>query len=170
MSTQDQDPRLWLGARIRSLRAEKDWTQAELAERLGMSHQTVARSEAGLRTVGIEELVALARAFGITVAELVAPMDVAVMTDLTAGIVTQTGKLRSAGDDTELVTAAAKVVEGYIDDFAAQAFSISRVATQLAAEVTRANDAADEMAGILKNVAETVVRLKESQDGVDKEA
>ena len=73
--TQEQDPRLWLGARIRSLRAERDWTQAELAGRLGMSHQTVARSEAGLRAVGIEELVALARAFDISVAELVAPLD-----------------------------------------------------------------------------------------------
>lgn len=64
-----------LGRRIRSLRAEKGWTQADLAERIGTSHQTVARSEAGLRTVGIEELLMLAGTFGITIAELVAPLD-----------------------------------------------------------------------------------------------
>ena len=63
------------GRHIRSLRAEKGWTQADLAERLGTSHQTVARSEAGLRTVGIEELLTLARTFGITMAEFVAPLD-----------------------------------------------------------------------------------------------
>lgn len=64
-----------LGRRIRSLRAEKGWTQADLAERIGTSHQTVARSEAGLRTVGIEELLMLAGTFGITMAEFVAPLD-----------------------------------------------------------------------------------------------
>ena len=35
----------------------------------------MARSEAGLRTVGIEELLMLAGTFGITMAEFVAPLD-----------------------------------------------------------------------------------------------
>lgn len=69
-----------LGAKVRSLRAARDWTQADLLAELvavgqPMSQPTLGRIEAGARDTSITELVALARVFGTTVADLVEPVD-----------------------------------------------------------------------------------------------
>lgn len=69
-----------LGAKVRSLRAARGWSQTELAERMGaeghpMAYQTVAKIEKGTRQTSIAELTALARVFGTTVADLVEPVD-----------------------------------------------------------------------------------------------
>ncbi len=56
-----------LGARIGALRRQKKWSQAALAERLGVSPSTVGMYEQGRREPGSELLVALARELGVSV-------------------------------------------------------------------------------------------------------
>lgn len=61
-----------LGKRIRELREHKGWSQPQLAEKLSarrtpMHATTIAKIEAGTRSVRINEAVALAETFGITV-------------------------------------------------------------------------------------------------------
>ena len=46
------------------------WTQAELAERLGVQRETIARYETGARRLDSEKLLALSRLLGCTVDEL----------------------------------------------------------------------------------------------------
>jgi hypothetical protein len=61
-----------LGRRIRSLRALRGWTQGDLAEASGLHRSYVSSVERGERNVGVENLVLLADAFGVTLAELLA--------------------------------------------------------------------------------------------------
>ena len=56
--------------RIKSLRAERDWSQAELADRLGVSRQTVNAVEAGKSEPGLSLAMRLARLFGQRVEEV----------------------------------------------------------------------------------------------------
>ena len=53
-------------ARLRELREEKGWTQAELAERAGVSAQAVAQWERALREPTWNGIIALADAFEIS--------------------------------------------------------------------------------------------------------
>jgi transcriptional regulator with XRE-family HTH domain len=53
------------GAIIRLLRAQRDWTQAQLAQRIARSREQVARHEAGTQGVGPRTLARYAAAFGI---------------------------------------------------------------------------------------------------------
>jgi putative transcriptional regulator len=50
--------------RIRVLRAERDWTQAELAERVGVSRQAIIAIEKGKYEPGLSLAMRIARAFG----------------------------------------------------------------------------------------------------------
>ena len=50
--------------RLRVLRAEHDWSQAELASRLGVSRQTVNAIETGRYDPSLPLAFAIARAFG----------------------------------------------------------------------------------------------------------
>jgi len=59
------------GARIQEYRRQRGLTQAELAEVLGCSQQQVASFEKGRRKIPVSSLPALAKAFGITVDELI---------------------------------------------------------------------------------------------------
>lgn len=59
-----------LGERVRALRNERGWTQAELARRSGLNNQTVHRIEHGVMNSGWQSRLKLARAFGIPVAAL----------------------------------------------------------------------------------------------------
>jgi transcriptional regulator with XRE-family HTH domain len=59
-----------LGAHIAQLRKEHGMTQAELAGALGVSQQTVFASELGDRPVTVPMLAKLAKAFTISVEEL----------------------------------------------------------------------------------------------------
>ena len=56
--------------RIHVLRAEQRWTQAELAERLQVSRQTINALEAGKYAPGLPLAFRIARLFGKTVEEV----------------------------------------------------------------------------------------------------
>src|SRR5438477_7697924 len=49
--------KLALARKLRQIREERDWTQAELAERVGSSQSRVAKMEAGDPTVSVDLLV-----------------------------------------------------------------------------------------------------------------
>ncbi len=56
--------------RMRVLRAEKDWTQAQLAARIGVSRQAVVAVENGKYHPALPLAFKIARAFGKTVEEV----------------------------------------------------------------------------------------------------
>ena len=62
--------KLTIGENIRDHRRKQDLTQEELAERLGVSYQSVCRWENGTTYPDIELLPAITKLFGITVDEL----------------------------------------------------------------------------------------------------
>ena len=55
-----------LGARIAGLRREAGFSQAELADRLGISASAVGMYEQGRREPAVDMLVAMAEVFGVT--------------------------------------------------------------------------------------------------------
>jgi transcriptional regulator with XRE-family HTH domain len=57
--------------RLKRLRLRRDITLTELAEETGISASTLSRLEAGLRRPTLEQLLPLARAYGVTLDELV---------------------------------------------------------------------------------------------------
>jgi transcriptional regulator with XRE-family HTH domain len=61
-----------LGPRLRALRRERDTTLADLSSETGISVSTLSRLEAGERRPTLELLLPLARAYGVTLDELVA--------------------------------------------------------------------------------------------------
>jgi transcriptional regulator with XRE-family HTH domain len=60
-----------LGPRLKELRQRRDWTLTELADQTGISVSTLSRLEAGLRRPTLEQLLPLARSYGVTLDELV---------------------------------------------------------------------------------------------------
>jgi len=54
-------------SRLRVLRAERDWSQAELAERVGVSRQTINAVETGKYNPSLPLAFSLARVFGTTI-------------------------------------------------------------------------------------------------------
>jgi transcriptional regulator with XRE-family HTH domain len=60
-----------VGPRLKHLRQRRDITLADLAEETGVSTSTLSRLEAGLRRPTLEQLLPLARAYGLTLDELV---------------------------------------------------------------------------------------------------
>jgi putative transcriptional regulator len=56
--------------RMRVLRAEKDWTQAQLASQIGVSRQAVIAVENGKYDPALPLAFKIARAFGKTVEEV----------------------------------------------------------------------------------------------------
>jgi putative transcriptional regulator len=59
--------------RLRSLRAERDWSQADLAERLGVSRQTVNAIETGRYDPSLPLAFGLARLFGVAIEQIFEP-------------------------------------------------------------------------------------------------
>ena len=59
-----------IGAFIAQLRRERDWTQEELGERLGVTNKTVSRWENGNYMPGVEMLTLMGREFGVSLNEL----------------------------------------------------------------------------------------------------
>lgn len=57
---------LQIGQRVARLRVSNEWSQDQLAQRIGVSRSTVWRVETGERRVTVEELVRLADALGVT--------------------------------------------------------------------------------------------------------
>lgn len=56
--------------RLRVLRAEREWSQAELAQRLSVSRQTVNAVETGRYEPSLSLALRIARLFGMTVEEI----------------------------------------------------------------------------------------------------
>jgi putative transcriptional regulator len=59
--------------RLRVLRAERSWSQAELAERLGVSRQTVNAIETRRYDPSLPLAFALARLFGVAIEQIFEP-------------------------------------------------------------------------------------------------
>lgn len=60
-------------SRVRELRAARDWTQAELAERLGVSRQTVISIENGRYEPSLSLAFKIADVFGLRIEDIFAP-------------------------------------------------------------------------------------------------
>lgn len=60
-----------LGERIAKLRKDQGITQVQLAERLGVSQQTITAYEVGRRRIQVSALTVIAQALGVGVEELV---------------------------------------------------------------------------------------------------
>lgn len=63
--------------RLRVLRAERRWSQADLAERLGVSRQTVNAVENGKYDPSLPLAFRIARVFGLAIEEIFAPDETA---------------------------------------------------------------------------------------------
>lgn len=59
--------------RLKVLRAERDWTQAELAEELEVSRQTVNAVETGKYDPSLPLAFGIARVFGLPIEEIFLP-------------------------------------------------------------------------------------------------
>ena len=59
--------------RLRVLRAERDWSQTELADRLAVSRQTVNAIENGRYDPSLPLAFAIARLFGLTIEDVFSP-------------------------------------------------------------------------------------------------
>ena len=59
--------------RLKVLRAERDWSQADLAERVGVSRQTINAIETGKYNPSLELDFKLGSIFGLRIEELFTP-------------------------------------------------------------------------------------------------
>ncbi|MDQ4143504.1 MAG: XRE family transcriptional regulator [Actinomycetota bacterium] len=71
MNTHVDNPLASVGARLRALRRERDITLADVSAKTGISVSTLSRLESGERRATLERLLPLARAYGVTLDELV---------------------------------------------------------------------------------------------------
>ena len=60
-------------SRLKVLRAERDWSQADLAVRLNVSRQTVNAIETGKYDASLELAFQIARLFGQTIEDIFTP-------------------------------------------------------------------------------------------------
>ena len=58
------------GQRLRSLRKKRGWTQAVLADRLGLDRSYLAEIEEGKRNVCLLNIVVIADGLGVTLSQL----------------------------------------------------------------------------------------------------
>lgn len=63
--------------RLRVLRAEREWSQAELAERLAVSRQTVNAVETGRYEPSLSLAFRIAQVFGMSIEEIFEPDETA---------------------------------------------------------------------------------------------
>jgi len=64
------DIRKQFGSAIRKLRLDRNWTQEEFAERIGMDRSYIGQVERGKRNISILNIQLIAEGFGISVASL----------------------------------------------------------------------------------------------------
>lgn len=62
-------------SRVRELRTARDWTQAELADRLGVSRQTVISIETGRYEPSLSLAFKIAAAFELRIEDVFSPDD-----------------------------------------------------------------------------------------------
>ena len=61
--------------RLRVLRAEREWTQQDLADRVGVSRQTIHSIESGRYDPSLPLAFGLARVFDLAIEEIFDPLD-----------------------------------------------------------------------------------------------
>ena len=61
-----EDIRIRFGRRLQKLRKQRRWTQAQMAERLGLDRSYLADAERGKRNISIVNLEIIARGFEIS--------------------------------------------------------------------------------------------------------
>jgi transcriptional regulator with XRE-family HTH domain len=66
---------LIVGRRIRELRQKKGWSQEKLAEEAGLHRTYIGQVERGEKSIGIENLVRIARALGARAATLLTSVE-----------------------------------------------------------------------------------------------
>ena len=59
-----------VGARVRTCREKRQWTQEDLAERAELDRSYIAGIEAGLRNPSIKSMAKIARGLGLTISAL----------------------------------------------------------------------------------------------------
>ena len=64
-----------LGARIRSLRSARGYTQEQMADNLGVSRQKYARIENGTNSITLEILCGVARLLDVSVSDITCVLD-----------------------------------------------------------------------------------------------
>lgn len=77
MSKTPLDPKIALGLRVKQLRAEKEITQEELADRCDLFRTYMSRIESGLANPTLTALHTLARGLDVSIIELLTPPDTA---------------------------------------------------------------------------------------------
>jgi transcriptional regulator with XRE-family HTH domain len=60
----------WLGKRVRQLRRKHGWSQAELADRLGLNVTYLGLLERGHKNVCLDTMEVLTRGFGMSMSKL----------------------------------------------------------------------------------------------------
>lgn len=70
-TTNQEDVAMPLGERIKQLRKERDWSQAELGEKIGADSQRISRYENGRLTPSLAAIVRLAEALDVSIDYLV---------------------------------------------------------------------------------------------------
>ncbi len=69
-----EDVRKRFGGRIRELRAEKGWSQEELADRCGLHRTYIGAVERGEQNISLVNIDRLATTLGVSLAEFFAPL------------------------------------------------------------------------------------------------
>ena len=69
-----------LGERIHALRVERDFTQEQVAEYLGMSRQKYARVEKGINDITLDILMKIAELFGVGINDITSVIDTSCVT------------------------------------------------------------------------------------------
>lgn len=67
--------------RLKVLRAERDWTQADLADRAGVARQTIVALENGKYSPSLDLAFKFSRIFGKTIEEIFTPEDTDLVTE-----------------------------------------------------------------------------------------
>lgn len=64
-----------LGSRIKALRIAKNYTQEQVAEKIGISRQKYARIESGVNSITLDILSKIAEVLGVTVGDITRVLD-----------------------------------------------------------------------------------------------
>ncbi len=71
----DMDMNILLGIRIKALRNARDYTQEQVADRIGISRQKYARIENGTNNITLDLLTKIAGVFEVTVGDITKVLD-----------------------------------------------------------------------------------------------
>lgn len=81
-----------LGENIARLRTQKDWSQGDLADALGISRQSISKWETDTSIPELEKLIKLSELFGVTLDQLVRGEDAPETESVPASSAPQAGK------------------------------------------------------------------------------